>query len=216
MLDDALLAARRGEGRLVEVAGEPGIGKTRLLEEVRRRAAGVRDAARHLRGLHRLGAVQRLARAARAGARPRAGTTTPRPCSRRLRAEVEARAPALVPWLPLLAIPLGVRVPADARGRAPQRGVPRRGAARRRARRCCRRRSTGPALLQFEQAHHMDAASADLLRAVVDALPGRPWLVMTTRRDVAAGLRGARRAAGRLPAPAGARPGADARARGGG
>ena len=62
----------------------------------------------------------------------------------------------------------------------------------------------------------MDAASADLLRALVDALPGRPWLVDDHAPRRAGGLRGARRAAGALAAPAGARPGADARARGGG
>jgi class 3 adenylate cyclase len=37
-LEDALLAANRGEGRLVAVAGEAGMGKTRLLAELSRRA----------------------------------------------------------------------------------------------------------------------------------------------------------------------------------
>ena len=36
-LRDALAAARRGAGRFAELVGEPGIGKTRLLEAVRRR-----------------------------------------------------------------------------------------------------------------------------------------------------------------------------------
>src|SRR6266545_5693961 len=38
LFDEALAAARGGEGRLVVVAGEAGIGKTRLCREVARRA----------------------------------------------------------------------------------------------------------------------------------------------------------------------------------
>src|SRR5215208_4810980 len=41
LLDDRLAAAGRGEGRLVLVADEPGIGKTRLVAEL---AASARDA----------------------------------------------------------------------------------------------------------------------------------------------------------------------------
>src|SRR5262249_28037546 len=40
LLDDALTLARGGEGRLVVVAGEPGIGKTRLCREIASRASG--------------------------------------------------------------------------------------------------------------------------------------------------------------------------------
>jgi hypothetical protein len=39
LLDERLAAVGRGEGRLVLVAGEPGIGKTRLLAELAERAA---------------------------------------------------------------------------------------------------------------------------------------------------------------------------------
>src|SRR5436309_14548541 len=38
LLEDALLSANRGEGRIVLLAGEAGLGKTRLAAELRRRA----------------------------------------------------------------------------------------------------------------------------------------------------------------------------------
>jgi predicted ATPase len=38
VLEDALLAAHRGEGQVVVLAGEAGMGKTRLATELQRRA----------------------------------------------------------------------------------------------------------------------------------------------------------------------------------
>ena len=186
VVDEALEAARRGEGRLVEVAGEPGIGKSRLLEEARRRGAG-------LRVLH--GTCE-----AYSGSAPYSvwrellvqvlGVSWDDEAEAvlsRLRSEVEERDPSLLPRLPLLAIPLGVRVPptAEVARLSPEF---RTGVLHDSVLRLLGVMLDGPTLFQLEQAHHMDAASADVLRAVVDALPGRPWLVMTTRRDAASGF----------------------------
>ena len=41
VLCDALAAVEAGDGRLVEIVGEPGIGKTRLMEEIRDRSEGL-------------------------------------------------------------------------------------------------------------------------------------------------------------------------------
>src|ERR1700694_1314937 len=40
ILEDALLDAHRGEGQMVILAGEAGLGKTRLASELQKRAAG--------------------------------------------------------------------------------------------------------------------------------------------------------------------------------
>ena len=186
VIEEALLAARRGEGRLVELAGEPGIGKSRLLDEARARG----DDLRPLHGTceaYSASAPYSVWRELLVQVLGLAWDDEPESVLARLRVEVEAREPSLLPWLPLLAIPLGVRVPPtpevarlspDFRTSVLHDSVLRLLSAM----------LDGPTLFQLEQTHHMDAASADLLRAVVDALPGRPWLVMTTRRDASSGF----------------------------
>ena len=65
----AFTSARSGAGRLIEVVGDAGIGKTRLLEALRDACRRVQQAARHLRGLHVVDPVCRVARAAARDAR---------------------------------------------------------------------------------------------------------------------------------------------------
>ncbi len=121
-LDAALADVGAGNGRLIEIVGEPGVGKTRLLEELRERVRRVPAAARDLRGVHGLDALRRLARAAARAAgswlggsrRRRAGSPLhARDCDR-------SRAPGLAP---LDRDPVRRRDPRDARGRDAERGV---------------------------------------------------------------------------------------------
>jgi len=46
----------------------------------------------------------------------------------------------------------------------------------------------GPALIEIENAHHMDEASAELLASLVPRLEGRRWLVLVARRPGGAGF----------------------------
>ncbi|HYL52602.1 MAG TPA: adenylate/guanylate cyclase domain-containing protein, partial [Acidimicrobiia bacterium] len=107
-LDAALVAARRHEGRAIEVVGEPGMGKSRLLAEflghidapVIRISCGP-----YLRATPYLAlrpALRTIASIAADAGREEAGE--------RLSAWVHDVAPDVVPWLPLLAIPFDATV----------------------------------------------------------------------------------------------------------
>jgi tetratricopeptide (TPR) repeat protein len=95
--------------------------------------------------------------------------------------------PELEQWLPLLAIPFGVDLP-------PTPEVAELAPGFRRARlhavtlRFLRARLPRPALVEVEDAHQMDAASADLLTALAAELDAVPWLVVTVRRDARGGF----------------------------
>jgi class 3 adenylate cyclase/tetratricopeptide (TPR) repeat protein len=181
MFIDALDGIRRDEGRLLEVIGPPGIGKTRLLAEVRERAGEctVLSAACELYSsstpYHPFRRALRSVLAIPLDAGPEAA-------ARQLRARVEQDAPDLVPWLPLVAVPLDVTLP-------PTTEVEELAEEFRRAKieesivELLRRVLTTPTVLMFEDVHWMDEASADLLYRLVDEVAGRPWLICVTRRE---------------------------------
>ena len=62
VLREALAAARAGTGRLIEIVGEAGVGKTRLLEALQRRGDGDARTACRVRGIHRIHPVRSLDR----------------------------------------------------------------------------------------------------------------------------------------------------------
>jgi class 3 adenylate cyclase/tetratricopeptide (TPR) repeat protein len=178
----AVAEARSGRGSMIEITGETGSGKSRLLAEGRKLAEQMRpmqaicetytqtvpysawrEPLRQLLGLTREHAEQLVVQ--------------------RLREHVGTQRPDLAPWLPLLAIAFGVEVPSTREVRdlsaefreaklhevvlsflAPYFGI--------------------PSLVVIEHVHLMDAASAALLAAVAEALDDSAWLVLVTRRDV--------------------------------
>ena len=93
-----------------------------------------------------------------------------------------ANAPELVPWLPLVGVPLDLAFdPTPETERLDPR-----------FRKARVEEVTSallavvlptPTLLVLEDVHLMDEASADLLRHLLGTLQDRPWLVVTTRRD---------------------------------
>jgi class 3 adenylate cyclase/tetratricopeptide (TPR) repeat protein len=183
---DALDALAAGEGRAIQLVGDPGIGKSRLVEELRARAG---DAPTFVIAcdpyeattpyapfwwlLHDLMGLLE--------------TAAPEQIAERLRELVEERCPELLPWLPLLGTPLDLDIPdtVDTAALAPEfrrervhqvmaifldRALPR------------------GVLVVLEDAHWMDEASCGVLDIVVDNLASRAALICTTRRNVDTGF----------------------------
>jgi class 3 adenylate cyclase/tetratricopeptide (TPR) repeat protein len=197
VLAAALAPVQAGFGSLVELVGEPGIGKSRLAEELQDRCSGMRM-------LH-----------ARCD---QYESTTPyhpfRPLLLSLldvelngggahnREVLAARLAGideeLVSWAPLFAAPLDVDVESTpevddldpAFWRARFHGVMGKLFS------CL---LDSPTLLLFEDVHWMDDASSELLRFLGTELAGQPWLACTTRRPVDGGFAAAE---GNPPLPA--------------
>jgi class 3 adenylate cyclase/tetratricopeptide (TPR) repeat protein len=186
-LEDAIGTLAGGAGRLVQITGEPGVGKTRLIEELRARAAGLTK----LRATCAADTSSTPYIVWRDLLRPLVGAAWEDPDAvvvERLTAEVRRLRPDLEPWLPLLAIPFGADLP-------PTREVAELAPGFRAGRlhevvlRFLRARLPGATLLELEDTHHMDAASADLLAAVAGALDDVPWLIVCAGRDGGRGFR---------------------------
>jgi class 3 adenylate cyclase/tetratricopeptide (TPR) repeat protein len=186
VLGASLAPARAGFGSLVELVGDTGIGKTRLVEELRGQCTDMtvlasacepydastaygafRDLLRGLLGVSGDGDVDRN--------------------TALLRDRVSAVAPELEPWLPLVALPLDLPV-------EPTRETDELDPAFRRAR---LHGAVGtllssllpePTLLVFEDAHWMDEASSELLRHLGSEVTARPWFTCVTRNPAAQGF----------------------------
>ena len=182
----ALLELRGGHGSVLEVVGNAGMGKTRLLSEFRAEAP---DLPQLVTGceLYESSApylpVRRLLRLLLGtGAATHASDV-----ARRLEEDIRHRAPELLAWLPLLAMVADVEVPMT-------REVQDLGDAFRRAKledvtaEYLSRVITEPTLVAIEDAHWMDEASVDLLRAVSLRITELPWLICITRRHESTGF----------------------------
>src|SRR4051795_1455218 len=186
-IDEAMEGAKAGEGRTIEIVGPPGIGKTRLLRELRKRA----EAFEHLSASCEL----YTSRAAYAPFRDMlrdALDIDPHvrgdEVAQALRIRVAAVDPELLPWLPLLAIPIDAEVEltpeVDALAQEFRRGKLEWAVAR-----LLRHMYEGrPVLVTIEDAHWMDDASCALLSNLISGVAAGPWLVAITRRDEETGF----------------------------
>jgi len=182
----ALDSARRSEGRVVEVLGEPGIGKSRLIEELCDHA-GDMDQISSVCELYESSTPYRALRSPLRTLFGITETAVDDAAAPALRALVASAAPDLAPWIPLLAIPLGVEVEAtDAvrqlddefrKSRLEEATVA-----------LLREVLKGETLIVIEDVHWMDEASADLLGRIVKEAAGMPWMICVTRRDVSEGF----------------------------
>lgn len=198
----AVLAAsvapvRMGFGTLVELVGEPGIGKSRLADELRDNCTDMEyitlrcEQYESSTPYHTFRPFLRsLLNVELNGG----GEHNRSVLAERLRSVDEE----LVPWTPLLAAPLDVEVEStpevddldQAFWRARLHGV---------MGDLLGRLLDSPTLMVVEDVHWMDDASSELLRHLGTQLPTRPWLTCTTRRPVEGGFAAAE---GTPPLPA--------------
>jgi len=179
MLVDAASAAAAGEGSAVDLVGEPGMGKSRLLQEV---ASTISAEVLWVGGEVYSGGrpyapFERLVRR-RYGVGAHASGAE---LAARLREVTEAHVPHLLPWLPLIGIVAGVEYP-------PTREVEQTDPAQRRARLeevtsgLLGAILSGPTALFFNDVHLMDDATRSLIRRLASDAPSRRWLVVASRR----------------------------------
>jgi class 3 adenylate cyclase/predicted ATPase len=187
-LRKALEQAEQGEGSLIEIIGETGSGKSRLLTEARELGSGLRfahticenyrrtvpyvvwrDILRQLLGLHWDDPDDVVTAA--------------------ILTRVEASGGELLPWLPLLAIAFDVRVPMTQE--VSELAVDYREAKLHEVMlEFLKPLLAAPTLVQIEHAHFMDEASAALLAAVARQIESSGWVITVTRRDVTVGFVG--------------------------
>ena len=176
----AFASARSGAGRLIEVVGDSGIGKTRLLEALRDAAAGLNK--------------QHATCEAYTASAPYAvwsellreymkfGREDPEMViAERLREEIVKSAPDLAPWLPLIAVAFGLEVAATPEVEMLAQGN-RRAKVHESVARFLTAVMPGPQLIEIENAHHMDEASAELLSYLLGEIGTHPWLFALARQ----------------------------------
>jgi class 3 adenylate cyclase/tetratricopeptide (TPR) repeat protein len=183
---DDLLALRAGSGRLIELVGDPGIGKSRLIEELRQLAGDL--------------PTFTIACDPYESATPYTPfwwllhdmlglpvTAAPEDIAERLRVLVAEKCPELTPWLPLLATPLDIEIP-DTTETAALEPEFRRQRVHEVMALFLDRALPIDALVILEDVHWMDEASAAVLQIIVENLASRPALIVATRRNVETGF----------------------------
>ncbi|MGH2546804.1 MAG: AAA family ATPase, partial [Actinomycetota bacterium] len=185
VLTAALASTRDGRGRVVEVVGGAGIGKSRLLQELRDQAEGaivlgticeLYESSTPYFPFHAL-----LRSALGIEAADERGVVTA------LRDVVRREAPEVAPWLQLVGVVLGTEMPPSPEIEQLEEEF-RRPRLEEAVLKLLAARLTRPTLMTFEDVHWIDEASADLLTRLVEAAPRLPWLICVTRRDVDTGF----------------------------
>ena len=180
LLRGALDAARMRQFGLVELVGEPGMGKSRLVAEVRTQALGFAQLSL---------AGEQYAQAVPYGAwrnalRQLVGIMPDRSreeAGAQLAPLVTGMMPDLAPWLPLLANPFDAEVPST-----PEVDALDATESRERLQAIVatflERMLMMPTLVVVEDAHWLDDSSRGLLQEVAGPPMPRPWLVLVTSR----------------------------------
>jgi tetratricopeptide (TPR) repeat protein len=183
---EALASAHHGEGRVIELVGPAGIGKSKLMSTVRSLDHGLDEftveAGRYSLATPYFALRRSLRRIV--GALPEAPAED---VEKAVRRTVEWLAPDLTDWLPLLAGPLGIDIP-ETKETERLEPVNRPQMVHATVMALIERVMTGPTLITVEDAHWLDEASSEVVKQLSLGLTRKPWVVLITRRDVPSGL----------------------------
>ena len=177
---EAVELAGQGRGSLVEIVGEAGSGKSRLVEEVETLATDMQVIRQRCERYEMTSpyaafreTVRSLLRLDESDAGDRGATA--------LRTELAALDPALLPWAPLVGAVVGI--PMDDTTEIADMEVEFRAVKLREVvGEVFARRLTAPTLFVLEDVHWMDEASAGVLHSLAATAGTRLWLMCATRR----------------------------------
>lgn len=184
---DALDEARFGRGRVVELIGGEGVGKSRLVAELHDRADGLNWLAVACEPYEQATPFVTARRLIRL-ALDLSPDATPEAAADALGAAMADHAPQLLPWLPLIADVVGTSAePTDATAElAPEFRSERTVQAA--AALLAAVTGGGVTVVVLEDATAMDDASAEVITELLRMVPELPWLAVVTRQDRPEGL----------------------------
>lgn len=185
-----LAAARSGQGRVVEIVGGEGSGKSRLVAEARRHGGAMTWLVTSCDPFERTSPYH-AARSLLRGALGIPLDADHEAAGLRLTGVVERRAPHLLPWLPLLAVPFDASVPPTSEAAEVAERY-RRVRTQQVVAELMEALPTAPAVVVLEDVSHMDDASAELVAELLGRIVGRPWLTIITRTADEFGLHAGR------------------------
>jgi len=186
-LEAGLRSIATGTGLVIELVGEPGIGKSRLLEELRSRMTDETtlwiacDPYESSTPYHPIAGLLRSL----VGIPPDADDGA---AAELLARRVRDVVPHLLRWLPLIGVAAQVNIP-------PTTDVDQLELEFRKLRleesvdELLNALLPDPTVFVLEDVHWMDEASADLVRRLASSVDRRPWLICITRRDERAGFK---------------------------
>ena len=190
VLRSALAEATSGQGLVVDLVGEPGIGKSRLvgklLEDPLLEDAQTRVVRTRCDEFQAATAYWpfRILLTEVLGVLDTADDET---VAMALRETAAIHDPSLLPWLPLVASMLDVEMTATPEVDALDERF-RMARLQEVTARFLEHALSGPTVVVFDDVHLMDEASVDLLEQLCRGLADRRWLILLTRRDLTDGF----------------------------